>query len=97
MTKLPRGARPKLKDVQALVRQAAAERGVSASEVMGPGNNDGDLVQARWDVWMRLLEQGYSPYAVANAWGCDHTSIVYARRRREGCSRAEARAPEAMA
>lgn len=44
-------------------------------------NRQYHIVQKRWDLWKEQLKTGISVNALAKAWGCDHGTILFARRR----------------
>jgi hypothetical protein len=44
------------------------------------GNRAYHMVQKRWDLWKEQLKTGISANALAKAWGCDHTTILFAQR-----------------
>jgi uncharacterized coiled-coil protein SlyX len=44
-------------------------------------NRSYEIVKKRWALWKVQFESGLSQNQIAKAWGCDHASISYARRR----------------
>ena len=44
-------------------------------------NRSYEIVKKRWALWKVQLESGLTQNQIAKAWGCDHASISYARRR----------------
>lgn len=39
------------------------------------------IVQKRWALWKEQLKTGISVNALAKAWGCDHGTILFAKKR----------------
>lgn len=39
------------------------------------------VVQKRWNLWAEQLKTGISVNALAKAWGCDHGTILFAKKR----------------
>lgn len=39
------------------------------------------IVQKRWNLWKEQLKTGISVNALAKAWGCDHGTILFAKKR----------------
>lgn len=39
------------------------------------------VVQKRWSLWEEQLKTGISVNALAKAWGCDHGTILFAKKR----------------
>jgi len=40
------------------------------------------VVNKRWALWKVQFEAGMSPLQIAKAWGCDRSSVMYARKNR---------------
>lgn len=74
--------RPSRLRVERTVAQVASEQGVPAAHVWS-SRRDLRTVAARWEAWRRILafNTTTSELGLANVWGCDHTSILNARRR----------------
>jgi len=43
-------------------------------------NREYHVVQRRWSLWKEQLKTGISVNALAKAWGCDHGTILFARK-----------------
>lgn len=44
-------------------------------------NRQYHVVQKRWSLWQEQLKTGISVNALAKAWGCDHGTILFAKKR----------------
>lgn len=44
-------------------------------------NRSYEIVKKRWALWKVQMESGLSQNQIAKAWGCDHGSISYAKKR----------------
>jgi hypothetical protein len=58
---------------------AARRLGVDVSDALE--RRDRECVQARWAAWLALLAGGWTYERIANVFGVDHTSVVWAKRR----------------
>ena len=45
----------------------------------GGGNRTPDVVAKRWGLWRIQYQQGYTTHQIARAWGCNRSTIEYAR------------------
>jgi hypothetical protein len=63
--------------------QEAVEAGLKPGLLLA-GRRGGGYHQARWRVWHRLSEAGYSYASIARACGADHTSVRYGHLRLRG-------------
>jgi hypothetical protein len=44
-------------------------------------NRSYEIVKKRWALWKVQFESGLSQNQIAKAWGCDHASVSYAKKR----------------
>jgi len=45
----------------------------------GGGNRTSEIVAKRWGLWKIQYGQGYTTHQIARAWGCNRSTIEYAR------------------
>lgn len=45
----------------------------------GGGNRTSEIVTKRWGLWKIQYGQGYTTHQIARAWGCNRSTIEYAR------------------
>ncbi len=64
----------------AYAREVADAHGVPAHVIVG-GDLRRKAVRAREAVWLRLMNEGYGDWEIAQASGFDHTTLLFARRR----------------
>jgi hypothetical protein len=73
--------------VAAAIAQAAEISGVSPAEIRSASVVP-RVVAARWQAWRVLSEAGFGLAPIGRAWGCDHTTILYAKRQNWTVTRA---------
>ncbi len=71
---------PSASRIERYAAEAAAAHGVEPAEVMGTARTFA-LVQARWAVWKRLSNEGFSTSSIARAVGFHHTTVMHALRK----------------
>lgn len=49
--------------------------------VYGRRNRNAEQTAKRWALWKKQMELGVSMSAIARAWGCDHSSILHAKKK----------------
>ena len=49
--------------------------------VYGKKNRNAEQTAKRWSLWKAQCELGIPVSAIARAWGCDHASILHAKRK----------------
>ena len=53
----------------------------SGRVVFGKKNRNYEQTAKRWAIWKTQCELGLSMAAIARAWGCDHASILHAKKK----------------
>lgn len=71
------GRTPSASRVERYVAEAAAAHDITREDVMGTGRTVA-FVCARWTVWKRLSNEGFSLHAIGQAVGRHHTTIMHA-------------------
>ncbi|RYF50288.1 MAG: hypothetical protein EOO38_06030 [Cytophagaceae bacterium] len=71
---------PSVSRVEQYAAEAAAAHDITAEDVMGNGRSI-EFVQARWSMWRRLSDEGFTLYAIGQAVGRHHTTIMHALRK----------------
>ena len=74
------GRAPSASRVERYAAEAAAAHDVTPEDVMGTGRTV-PFVRARWEVWKPLSDEGFSLYAIGQAVGRHHTTIMHALRK----------------
>jgi len=54
----------------------------TAGKCRARGNRTFAVVNKRWALWKVQFEAGMCPTQIAKAWGCDRSSVIYARENR---------------
>ena len=55
------------------------------------GNRSYPVVSQRWKIWKEQWEAGMTPLQIASAWGCDHSTIRHAIRKKFIASKCDPR------
>ncbi len=71
---------PSVSRVERYAVEVAAAYGIAASDVMGTART-ADFVSARWAMWKRLFDDGFSMAAIGRAVGRHHTTVMHALRK----------------
>ena len=64
------------------IKRAVTKKGKGA----GGGNRNPRVVAKRWAMWKAQLAVGYTPEEVAQAWGCNRTTINNAQKNNFRCA-----------
>lgn len=68
-------------DLAGVLKDLERETGVGVRDIHSRDSRTRRIVLARWTAWKRLHEAGASLHQIARAWGCDHSSILHAKRK----------------
>jgi chromosomal replication initiation ATPase DnaA len=71
---------PSASRVERYAAEAAAAHDIAPEDVMGKGRTVA-FVRARCAVWQRLSDEGFSLYAIGQAVGRHHTTVMHALRK----------------
>lgn len=71
---------PSASRIKRYAAEAAAAHDVEPADVMGTARTVA-FVQARWAMWKRLSDEGFSIASIARAFGRHHTTVLYALRK----------------
>ena len=71
---------PSASRIERYAAEAAAAHAVQPEDVMGSARTVA-IVQARWTMWKRLFDEGFSTSSIARAVGRHHTTVMHALRK----------------
>jgi chromosomal replication initiation ATPase DnaA len=71
---------PSASRIERYAAEVAAAHDVEPDDVMGSARTVA-IVQARWALWKRLFDDGFSTSSIARSVGRHHTTVMHALRK----------------
>jgi chromosomal replication initiation ATPase DnaA len=71
---------PSASRIERYAAEVAAAHDLQPADVMGSARTVA-IVQARWAMWKRLFDEGFSTSSIARAVGRHHTTVMHALRK----------------
>lgn len=78
---MTRARQPSAERVAQYVREEMIDGATVEAVIAGNQRGNASVATVRWRVWVRLLDEGYSGAGIARSFQCDHSSVLWARRK----------------